>query len=235
MKNNIYVRVEQTDFADIGRDFLDYEIYDCFPDVIITGNDDFIGYNTDNNLYSNVYDAINSYGFYDQLEDISLYDNDIYHTYKECVEDYLNIKVSATQARLIKNRLLDKHSYRTRYYSDDDILIADIMSIVTGHEYEWSTIYGYCQGDWQEVLYPADKYNAHDLLDELEGYYFTGRDHCITIYEDDEEIDCFWGFYWQDNDTIKELVAEQCGCNVDDVHLFYISGYSTIPCYTEVA
>lgn len=234
MKNNIYVRVEQTDFADIGRDFLDYEMRDCYPDVIITGNRDYISFNDDNDLYSSVVHAINS-GMECELDAISLYDNDIYHTYKECVEDYLGFNVSASQARLIKNRILDNRSYRTRYYSDDDILIADIMSIVTGHEYEWSTIYGYCQGDWQEVLYPADKYNARDLLDELEGYYFTGRDHCITIYEDDEEIDCFWDFYWQDDDVIKELVAELCGCNVDDVHLFYISGYSTIPTYTEVA
>lgn len=235
MKNNIYVRVEQTDRADIGRDFLEYEMCDRFPDVIITGNDDLIGYNTDNSLYSNICDAINYYDFYDQLEAISLYDNDIYHTYKECVEDYLNIKVSAAQARLIKNRLLNNRSYRTRFYSDDDIIIADIMSIVTGHKYEWSTIRGYCQGDWQEVLYPADKYNARDLLDELEGYYFTGSDYVITIYEDDEEKHWYCAFFWQDNDTIKEFVAEDCGCSVDDVHLFYISGYCSTPCYTEVA
>ena len=235
MKNNIYVRVERTDYADIGRDFLDYEMCDCYPDVIITGNRDYISFNDDNDLYSSVRDAINYYDFYDQLEAISLYDNDIYHTYKECVEDYLECKVSATQARLIKNRLLDNRSYRTRFYSDDDIIIADIMSIISGHEYEWSMIRGYCQGDWQEVLYPADKYNAHDLLDELEGYYFTGSDYCITIYEDDEETDCYCDFFWQDDDTIKELVAEQCGCSVDDVHLFYISGYCSTPCYTEVA
>lgn len=235
MKNNIYVRVEQTDFSDIGRDFLDYEMCDFYSDVIITGNRDFISFNTDNGLYSSVRDAINYYDFAEQLCDIETCENDIYHTYKECVEDYLNINVSATQARLIKNRLLNRQSYRTRFYSDDDILIADIMSIISGHKYEWSTIRGYCQRDWQEVLYPADKYNARDLLDELEGYYFTGSDHCITIYEDDEEKDCYCDFFWQDNYTIKELVAEQCGCSVDDVHLFYISGYSTIPTYTEVA
>lgn len=234
MKNNIYVRVERTDCADIGRDFLDYEMCDCYSDVIITGNRDYISFNTDNSLYAAVSRAINYYDFYDQLEDISLYDNNIYHTYKECVEDYLECKVSATQARLIKNRILDNRSYRTRYYSDDDILIADIMSIISGHEYEWSTISGYCQREWQEVLYPADKY-SHDLIEMLEGYYFTGSDYRITIYEDDEETDCSCAFFWQDDDTIKELVAEECGCNVDDVHLFYISGYCSIPCYTEVA
>lgn len=233
MKNNIYVRVERTDCADIGRDFLDYEMCDCYSDVIITGNRDYISFNDDNDLYSSVVHAINS-GMECELEDISLYDNDIYHTYKECVEDYLNIKVSATQARLIKNRILDNRSYRTRYYSDDDILIADIMSIISGHEYEWSTISGYCQREWQEVLYPADKY-SHDLIEMLEGYYFTGSDYRITIYEDDEETDCSCAFFWQDDDTIKELVAEECGCSVDDVHLFYISGYTTTPCYTEVA
>lgn len=234
MKNNIYVRVEQTDFADIGRNFLDYEMCDCYPDVIITGNRDYISFNDDNDLYSSVVHAINS-GMECELDAISLYDNDIYHTYKECVEDYLGFNVSASQARLIKNRLLDNRSYRTRFYSDDEALIADIMSIISGHKYEWSMIRGYCQGDWQNVLYPADKYNARDLLDELEGYYFTGRDYYITIYEDDIETDDYCYFFWQDDDVIKELVAEQCGCNVDDVHLFYISGYSTIPCYTEVA
>lgn len=234
MKNNIYVRVERTDCADIGRDFLDYEMCDCYSDVIITGNRDYISFNTDNSLYAAVSRAINYYDFYDQLEDISLYDNDIYHTYKECVEDYLECKVSATQARLIKNRILDNRSYRTRYYSDDDILIADIMSIISGHKYEWSMIRGYCQGDWQNVLYPADKY-SHDVIEMLEGYYFTGSDYGITIYEDDEETDCYCDFFWQDDDTIKELVAEECGCSVDDVHLFYISGYTTTPCYTEVA
>lgn len=233
MKNNIYVRVEQTDYADIGRDFFDYEMCDCYPDVIITGNRDYISFNDDNDLYSSVVHAINS-GMECELEDISLYDNDIYHTYKECVEDYLNIKVSATQARLIKNRILDNRSYRTRFYSDDDILIADIMSIISGHKYEWSMIRGYCQGDWQNVLYPADKY-SHDVIEMLEGYYFTGSDYGITIYEDDEETDCYCDFFWQDDDTIKELVAEECGCSVDDVHLFYISGYTTTPCYTEVA
>lgn len=233
MKNNIYVRVEQTDCADIGRDFLDYEMRDCFPDVIITGNRDCISFNDDNDLYSSVVHAINS-GMECELDAISLYDNDIYHTYKECVEDYLGFNVSASQARLIKNRILDNRSYRTRFYSDDDILIADIMSIVTGHKYEWSMIRGYCQREWQNVLYPADKY-SHDVIEMLEGYYFTGSDYRITIYEDDEETDCYYDFFWQDNDTIKELVAEQCGCNVDDVHLFYISGYSTIPTYTEVA
>lgn len=233
MKNNIYVRVEQTDCADIGRVFLDYEMCDCYSDVIITGNRDFISFNDDNDLYSSVVHAINS-GMECELDAISLYDNDIYHTYKECVEDYLECKVSATQARLIKNRILDNRSYRTRFYSDDDILIADIMSIISGHKYEWSMIRGYCQGDWQNVLYPADKY-SHDVIEMLEGYYFTGSDYYITIYEDDIETDDYCDFFWQDNDTIKKLVAEQCGCNVDDVHLFYISGYTTTPCYTEVA
>ena len=233
MKNNIYVRVEQTDYADIGRDFLDYEMCDCFPDVIITGNRNYISFNDDNDLYAAVSRAIDYYDFYDQLDAISLYDNDIYHTYKECVEDYLGFNVSASQARLIKNRILDDRSYRTRFYSDDDILIADIMSIISGHKYEWSMIRGYCQREWQNVLYPADKY-SHDLIEMLEGYYFTGSDYCITIYEDDEETDCYCDFFWQDSDTIKELVAEQCGCSVDDVHLFYISGYCSTPCYTEV-
>lgn len=233
MKNNIYVRVERTDFADIGRDFLVDEMRYFYDDVIITGNRDYISFNDDNDLYSSVVHAINS-GMECELDAISLYDNDIYHTYKECVEDYLGFNVSATQARLIKNRILDNRSYRTRFYSDDDILIADIMSIISGHEYEWSMIRGYCQREWQEVLYPADKY-SHDLIEMLEGYYFTGSDYRITIYEDDEETDCACAFYWQDDDVIKELVAEECGCNVDDVHLFYISGYCSTPVYTEVS
>ena len=120
--------------------------------------------------------------------------------------------------------------------SEEDQILVDVLSIVTGEEWDYRNIHGCCQSEWNTVYYPV-KYWTKESLDAFETMYFNTGSEWI-VHEGDteptspEEIDgcAYYCVSWNDEGIKKEL-AEAGGGNVEDVVLYKYSGSVSIPTY----
>ena len=119
--------------------------------------------------------------------------------------------------------------------SEEDQILVDVLSIVTGEEWDYRNIHGCCQSEWNTVYYPV-KYWTKESLDAFETMYFNTGSEWI-VHEGDteptspEEIDgcAYYCVSWNDEGIKKEL-AEAAGGN-EDVVLYKYSGSVSIPTY----
>ena len=113
------------------------------------------------------------------------------------------------------------------YNSDDECtLLCDVLELITGQKYNYTTIRGCCQGDWQEIIFPAE-YGREWLSDFEIEYFNTGAQWIV----DDE-----WSIYthaWRNSD-IRDEIADAAGVDPGDVILYQFTGWSRTPEYTEV-
>lgn len=116
--------------------------------------------------------------------------------------------------------------------SDDDILCR-VLEIITGRAWENTTIRGCCQGDWQDIIYPAEY--GREWLEAFEAEYFnTGTEWRIN--EGDPDSDDNYYFYshgWND-ELIRQEIADAAGCEPGDVVLMKFTGWSRSASYEEV-
>lgn len=130
---------------------------------------------------------------------------------------------------------------------EEKTLICLALEAMTGKEYDYTQISGCCQSDWQYIYYPADDYDFK-AIEQLESEYFnTGEEWLIfeepvEIEESEkenaceiaEEIDSFtyttYVTAWNDEEKCKEI-ADEIGCNPDEVLLFFFDHYVKQPIY----
>lgn len=114
--------------------------------------------------------------------------------------------------------------------SDESELLCDVLELITGREYEYTTIRGCCQSDWQDIIYPAAY--GREWLDRFEMEYFnTGTEWSVDV------DGCSVGVYtysWKDDDTRAEIAAA-VGADPDDIILYTFTGWSRTPEYMEVS
>lgn len=115
--------------------------------------------------------------------------------------------------------------------SAENSILCRMLELITGREWESGTLRGCCQGDWQEIIYPAEY--GQEWLEVFEAEYFnTGTEWCVKENEDDP------GYYqyctgWND-DLIRAEIASAAGCNPGDVILLKFTGWSRSASYEEV-
>lgn len=121
--------------------------------------------------------------------------------------------------------------------SEEDDILVDVLSIVTGEKWDYKQICGSCQGEWNNVYYPVEKWTK-EQLDIFETMYFNTGSEWI-IHEGDteptipEEIDgcaCYC-VSWND-EGIKKEIADIAGGNVEDVVLYKYAGSVSVPVYS---
>jgi hypothetical protein len=118
--------------------------------------------------------------------------------------------------------------------SDERELLCAALELITGQEYENDTIRGCSQGDWQEIIYPAE-YGREWLCDFETEYFNTGAEWRIS--ENDPENDDNYYIYthaWRDDD-IRAEIAAAAGVEPCDVILYQFTGWSRSPEYMEVS
>ena len=117
--------------------------------------------------------------------------------------------------------------------SDEGELLCDVLELITGQKYDYTEIRGCCQGDWQEIIYPAE-YGREWLRDFETEYFNTGAEWRIS--ENDPEGDDYYYFYsheWSD-DGIRAEIAAAAGVDPADVVLYAFDGWSRSASYREV-
>lgn len=122
--------------------------------------------------------------------------------------------------------------------ADENDILCDALALISGEKWANGTIRGCCQGDWQEVIYPAE-YGREWLRDFETEYFNTGTEWIIHdedfTPEDPDEISGFsvYCLGWN-NDLIRAEIAEYSGGCPENVTLFSFNGWSRSASYEEV-
>lgn len=103
----------------------------------------------------------------------------------------------------------------------------DVLTLLNGKQYNFSTLRGCCQSDWQYIIYPAD-FGAEWLRSFEVQYFDTGTEW--EIHEDDETT---YFVYCTTYDPRKEI-SDAMGADPGDVILYAFDGWERTPKYKEV-
>lgn len=131
-------------------------------------------------------------------------------------------------------RLAKNYTEYSNNSDDENKILCDVLEFITGQKYDYTTIRGCCQGDWQEIIYPAE-YGREWLYNFEIEYFNTGAEWRIS--ENDPESDDNYYMYthaWSDDD-IRAEIAAAAGVDPGDVILYTFTGWSKIPNYSEVS
>lgn len=147
----------------------------------------------------------------------------------ECLEygDFSDFEFTEYKAEHLEE-LCNKYGTRG---ADNEAIIAEALSIVTGQKWEHKQISGDCQSDWNYIYYQPEEWTAKALeYFEIE-YFNTGEEWRL----EDEEGDDFGSIYtheWNDDEKKREI-AESVGVNPDDVTLYLFDGWTKTAKYKE--
>jgi len=116
--------------------------------------------------------------------------------------------------------LVDK--FYTCESREEDDLICEVLEIIYSEPFTTGMFRGCCQGDW--INYICPKSLSDEYLDYVEAVLFgTGTEFSITCESYEEEPDfsevdtyCDYTYLYKDQD-IKEWLAKNIGCSVDDI------------------
>lgn len=186
---------------------------------IVDGGRDLVSFNTD--IFKNIKEVIT---------DLDCYGYNVSRAVAEELKKDNGKKFSPVELSKVKEAYTEDYS---RDYEKNFILIC--LSIIKGTPYEVFEIRGFNQGDYAEVYAPAD--TDREVIKDIESIYFgTGTE--VIVHDAEEEPKdvsdisglCLYTKAW-DEDEIKQLVAEESGCKVEDVVLYIFDGYTQTPKY----
>lgn len=113
------------------------------------------------------------------------------------------------------------------------------LSLITGRDWDFCTLRGSCQGDWQYCIFPADDWDGASL-ERLEAEYFnTGTEWIVHDGQDapdgPEDIDGFSVYCtgWND-EQIRQEIADAAGVSPEAVKLYKFRDFRRVAEYEEV-
>lgn len=175
--------------------------------------------------------------FDEVLEGMEIYGNKYYkrHTSAtfdevlECLEygDFSDFEFTEYKAERMEE-LCNKYGTRG---ADDEGIIAEAISIVTGQKWEYKQISGCCQSDWNYIYYRPEEWTAKALEYFKIEYFNTGEEWRI----EDEEGDDMGNVYtheWNDDEKKREI-AENIGVDPGEVTLYLFDGWIKTAKYRE--
>lgn len=172
----------------------------------------------------------------------ALNDKDWYDSAEQAIFDFLDrVKSEYSEDTIMKIAHIFYDS-EDSYYDEDTL--CHLLSLLSGDEYDCCCIRGCCQGDWNYIYYPKNKYSDIEIRHIECEYFNTGSEWILNedFYADITEPDEISGYsvyvheYGYDNikAEIKSMVESCEGVDVDEVILFEHSGYTRISNYTRV-
>ena len=152
---------------------------------------------------------------------------DLIHDFEQAVEQEFFTDITETQYNQIKE-IIDKCRY-----SDDFGTVLKVLAVIYPEEkFETATIRGYCQRDWQEVLYKADGADTK----RLEAYYFG---MVAEVYDETENVsavitdDALWEA--ERENKVEELVRKCCDIPDDEeIEIYKSDGYVRVTNWVRV-
>lgn len=123
-------------------------------------------------------------------------------------------------------------------YSDEKTLCA-VLNLQTGKEWDYETICGYCQSDWNICVYSTDEWTPEAIERITAEYFNTGTEWIIhdgeTAPKCPEDVSGYSVYCtgWN-NDKIREEIANVAGGKPKDVILFEFREYERRAVYDMV-
>lgn len=194
IQHKLFIECCIDEYGDGWNWFMDNEYY---SNIIVVDSRDFCGINSGD--YSELYENIKKRA--DELSgeiiDIIHGANDYYDTIPAAVADMLNINdITPIQADAVQIAAV---AYWNNKISFNEYA-AELLTALTPHKWNCCTLCGYCQGDWINILYPADVYSDADIS-EYECYFF-GMYHEYNARYNGETMTA----YYSDNYTADDVI-----------------------------
>lgn len=213
---------------------------DFFPDnIAVFGNRDYREHIPE--VVENVRNVLEN----GELGEVLEYPNkwvDWYKNATEAINDYLpsasGKRYSTNAIHALRNLIID---YSCCSCSCEDEILCKVLSIVTNKKWDYYTIQGSCQSDWQNVFYTVEEWSLEALQGFERLYFNEGTEWIIDDGDFNPETDsplnitgCSVYCTSWDKDSIKQEIANYEGIDSESVVLYAFDGYNHIPQYKEV-
>lgn len=210
-------------------DDTNYEFWveSCGTDFVITGNRDFYGH-CENTIFENIVKALDNC---DIIKELDIFDTDkedsIYTSHADIYSDFFNSNIDDVKARAL-DCALDKYYNR----QTEDCGLCEVLTILTGHKWEYNCIRGCSQGDWNNIYYNADVLTDDDIEKIGIDYFNIGNGWMISETKDFEDAFYMYTYSWND-EGIKAEIADAVDYEDAEILLSRIEGYSRVANYSE--
>lgn len=174
-----------------------------YDNIIVIGSRDFCEIN--NSEYGELYDAIKKRAddMSGEIMDINDGVNDYYETIPEAVADMLDVEnITGEQAAAVKNAAAAYWNNKINFNE----YAAALLTALTPHKWECDTLRGCCQGDWINILYPADVYS--DTAISEYGCYFFGMYYEYNARYNGDNVTYFYSDNYTRDEIIKYIAAD---------------------------
>jgi hypothetical protein len=219
-------------------------------DFAIYGNRDFGGYKPER-----IEKLIDSYerGYIEE----ALFDpkNSYYNEWKNSTEAMNELcpkdngkSWSGREIKAMRDSIKNITNRASSYHNDVDVM-ADLMSIITGHKWERRTISGCSQSDWNELIYDTERISK-EYANIIEKAYFNECSEWMVIDDDlneglsAEEVQehyyngtcgfCGFAYDWT-AEGIRKEIADMLGVKPEQVTMYRHDGYTRTSKYKLVA
>lgn len=195
--------------------------FDEFPeDVFVFGNRHYLDHTTD--FFNNIPRTLEDIA--DELEYLREGKNH-FGDFSVILEAYTGKHDYTRNERLKWIELIEKWESS----DEEGTIFADVLALLLGKPFNFGTIRGCSQGDWQYIIYPAEY--GREWLESFEAEYFnTGAEW--DVYEEGDEDD-HYSVYCTSYDPRREI-ASIANTTPDKVILYAFDGWDLSPRYKEV-
>lgn len=188
--------------------------------VAVTGNRDFNGHTFPAfDLLRNVWDVV------DAWEDIQ--ERGVWSGWNN-ITQALNNLVPRDDGKGYNTRQVHRWKKLLERWDDTEDDRVEALELITGTEYEYTTIRGTCQGEWNIMYHPVPW--SREAVWEFEAEYFnTGAEWIVHDAENvptcaaDVSGWCIYTHAWSLQGVIDEL-SQAIGCNPDQLHIWEYRG-----------
>ena len=175
------------------------------------------------NLISAVYELVNEDTISDTLYNeayylLKTYDGDMNKYIADCFSEIFVDWYSLTDEQRI---VID---YNLLYCDNKLEATINILSEITGNNYDWNRLNGCVQGDWQNVIYNSDEIDS-SMLERIEALYFNTADAWYC-----EELDIT---IYTNTLSPKFEISDQIEIPVEDILLQDFQGWERIAMYGD--
>lgn len=121
-----------------------------------------------------------------------------------------------------------------KYYTqsaNNEAIIAEALSIVTGQKWKYKQISGCCQSDWNYIYYRPEEW-PEKALEYFEVEYFNTGDEWHIEDEEGDDLGFVYTHEWNDDEQKREI-AENIGVDPDEVTLYLFDGWTRTANYKE--
>lgn len=189
-------------------------------------------------VFARVQETLEAGELADVLEDFKTCGrSEWYKNITEAINDLLPAEKGKYSTRDIHELKRLVPMYNT--YDHEKDTLCRVLGIVTGKTWDYRTIRGAAQGDWNELFYQTEDWSLAEI-DIFETEYFnTGSEWIIHDGDDAPEYPkeitghCMYCTGWN-NDSIREEIAREAGARPEDVVLYAFKQYRRIPEYERI-